>query len=134
MKLGTETGSLTNHLYSRAVIGQPEPVVGMGATILMWTDRHAATIIDTWKDTKKGTIYVHVREDTAKRTDTNGYGGTQVYEYSPNFNGTKSVFRQEPDGSWMQVVPGSGNRVTWKKSPGPGLRIGEREAYRDPCF
>ena len=44
MKLGTQTGSLTNHIYSRAVIGQPNPEIGMGATVLCWTDRHAATI------------------------------------------------------------------------------------------
>ena len=32
MKLGTETGSMTNHIYSRATKGQPDPAVGMGAT------------------------------------------------------------------------------------------------------
>lgn len=32
MKLGTQTGSVINHLYSRGVIGQPTPEVGMGAT------------------------------------------------------------------------------------------------------
>ncbi len=44
MKLGTQTGSVINHLHSRAVIGQPEPVVGMGATMLLWSDRRACTI------------------------------------------------------------------------------------------
>jgi hypothetical protein len=44
MKLGTHTGSLTNHIYSRAVPITPE--VGMGCTLLSWSDRHPATIID----------------------------------------------------------------------------------------
>ena len=34
MKLGSQTGSVINHLYSRAVIGQPKPKVGMGCTLL----------------------------------------------------------------------------------------------------
>jgi primosomal protein N' len=46
MKLGAQTASLTNHLQSRATIGQPEPTVGMGATLLGWTDRYAGTIVE----------------------------------------------------------------------------------------
>jgi len=30
MKLGTQTASLVNNLYSRGVIGEPVPEVGMG--------------------------------------------------------------------------------------------------------
>ena len=44
MNLGAQTGSVINHLHSRAVIGQPEPKPGMGCTILKWSDRDAATI------------------------------------------------------------------------------------------
>ena len=34
MKLGSQTGSVINHLLARGTIGQPEVKVGMGATIL----------------------------------------------------------------------------------------------------
>ena len=131
MKLGTETGSLVNHLYSRAVVGQPEPVVGMGATILMWTDRHAATIIEVWTDAS-GWAFVTVQADHAKRTDQNGQSESQTYEYSANPNGAKRTWRQVEGGTWQEVELGATKR--WKKTGGPGLRIGEREEYRDPCF
>lgn len=38
MKLGTQTGSTTNYLMS-GVKGQPAPEIGMGVTLLHWTDR-----------------------------------------------------------------------------------------------
>ncbi|MBI0325563.1 hypothetical protein [Burkholderia plantarii] len=48
---------LVNHLQARAVIGQPEPVVGMGVTILAWTDRYAGTIVKIEK-LRSGTVRV----------------------------------------------------------------------------
>jgi hypothetical protein len=44
MKLGSQTASLSNHLLSRAVIGEPEVKAGMGVTFLSWTDRDPGTI------------------------------------------------------------------------------------------
>ena len=35
MQLGKQTASINNHLLSRAVIGQPSPKLGMGATLLI---------------------------------------------------------------------------------------------------
>lgn len=70
MRLGTQTGSVTNHILSRATIGQPEPTVGMGATLLGWTDRHACTIVEV--SMERDRIVVTVQEDNAKRTDSNG--------------------------------------------------------------
>lgn len=130
MKLGTETASLTNHIYSRAVKGQPEPMAGMGATILCWTDRHAATIVETWKGTNLRTFLI-VREDYAKRTDQNGLSENQTWTFEPNPNGASHVFRQANDGTWEPVEL---NNRRWRKTGGPGLRIGEREEYRDPSF
>ena len=45
LKLGTETGSLINHLYSRSA-QIDEIAVGVGATIISWSDRRAGTIIE----------------------------------------------------------------------------------------
>ncbi len=74
MRVGKHTGSLVNHLMS----GNPTPpTVGEGATILMWTDRHAYTVTEVSKDGKKVTI----RRDKAVRTDGYGMSDAQQYRY-----------------------------------------------------
>jgi hypothetical protein len=131
MKLGSQTGSVTNHIYSRATRGQPDPVVGMGATVLCWTDRHAATIIDV-QLTGKGTI-VRVRRDKATRVDSNGFSESQQYLYEPQTSGPFETFLF--DGSrWQELTMNERTGRLNKVKGGRGLRIGEREEYWDPCF
>ena len=74
MRLGRETNSITNWMLSTTK-GAPEPVVGMGATILMWTDRHAATIVKVTPCT------IHVKRDKAIRVDGGGMTEMQKYRY-----------------------------------------------------
>jgi predicted GIY-YIG superfamily endonuclease len=131
LKLGTQTGSLTNHLYSRQTIGQPEPAVGMGATILGWTDRHAATIMVIW--TERGSRYIGVRQDIATRVDKNGMSESQEYTYQPNPDGHEQIFRQEKTGGW-QAVSFNAETKRYRKVEGSGLRIGERDEYYDYSF
>ena len=136
MKLGTQTASMTNHIMSRAVIGQPEPTVGMGATILCWTDRHAATIVEVFfagKGKSGPHLYVKVQEDKATRTDQNGMSEMQRYEYAPNPQGRIYTFRREKNGAWTPVVF-SEKAKRWCKVEGEGLRIGERAKYHDFSF
>lgn len=129
LKLGSQTGSVTNHIYSRMTLGQPDPVVGMGVTFLHWTDRSAGTIIEVFKIGND--LAIKAQGDNAERTDKNGFSEDQTYEYTPNPKGAVSVWRFR-NGAWEKVFlnPDS-NR--WKKSGG-GLIIGKREAYWDPCF
>ena len=127
MKLGSETNSLTNHLLSRAVIGQPEPTVGMGATILCWTDRHPATIVAIVDG------ILTVQEDNHKRIDSNGMSESQDYEYTRNPTGATYYFRAGKDGKWQEVVKNE-NTGRWNRSASAGLRIGEREKYHDFSF
>lgn len=108
LKLGSETGSLINHVYSRC--GQPVPEVGMGATILCWSDRHAGTII---KVTPK---QIHVQYDIAKNVGTYH---DQKYEYTPNPDGRIVIFRMTKRG--------------WKSQSG-GLLIGVRDEHFDTEF
>lgn len=131
MKLGTQTGSVINHLHSRAVIGQPEPVVGMGATVLLWSDRHAATITNVQQ--VRGKLIVTVQNDRATLVAGSSHDGSAEYRYSRNPGGSENHFRREDDGRWQRVVI---NRQTgrWGKVSGSGLRIGEREEYLDPSF
>ncbi len=90
-------------------------MVGMGATIVMWSDRHAATIVKVTR------TQIHVQQDNARRIDGNGVSIYQEYEYTPNpkakiivYRKTKRGYRETGGGSW--------------------LRIGEREEYYDPDF
>ena len=107
---GTETGSLMNHLLSR---GNVAPQVGMGVTLLFWTDREAGTIIKVNPKT------FTVQMDHAKRTDNNGMSESQEYEYTPNPNGRIYVFRLTKKG--------------WR-SKGTGCLIGQRRQYHDYSF
>ena len=131
LKAGRDTGSLTNHLYSRMTKNMPEPVVGMGATLLSWTDREAATIVQVVK-LKNGGWIVAVTEDTAKRIDSNGFSESQEYEYTSNPDGARTCFRYEDGKGWRQVRETDKGR--WKLTGGKGLLIGAREKYHDFSF
>lgn len=74
MKLGTETGSVMNHLRSN---DPTPPVVGKGATELMWTDRKAYFVNAVSKDGKTCTI----EKARAIRTDKRGMAEAQDYRY-----------------------------------------------------
>lgn len=119
MKLGTGTGSLVNHLMSGHV-GGPTPVVGMGATILHWTDRKAATVVKVSPSGKT----VWVKADTATRVDRNGMSESQVYRYAPNPDAPVKAFRLGKHG-WRE----SGSR-----GRGAALHLGHRASYHDYSF
>lgn len=112
MRLGTETGSLMNHVMTAST--QPVPEVGMGATICCWSDRHAATIV------KVTASQIHVQEDIATRTDENGMSECQTYSYQPNREAAVIVFRKTKRG--------------WRSKCGTGLLIGTRRHYYDYSF
>lgn len=129
MQLGTQTGSLMNHIMSRQVVGQPEPVVGMGATILCWSDREAGTVVEVF--TKGKTKYIKVQHDTAIRIDQNGMSESQEYHYSPNPHGQIEIFRIGRSGLWEAVYLSEFNRYV---KCSKGLKLGVREKYYDFSF
>jgi len=134
MRLGSQTGSLVNHLASAAVRGQPEPVVGMGATVLYWSDRHACTIVEVGTIGKA--VKVVVQRDRATRTDKLGMTDSgQQYSYAPDPQGARQTFRQGKDGRWHEV---HWNRDTkrWngRAERGNGLQIGVRREHYDFSF
>lgn len=126
MKLGTETISVTNYLMS-GTKGAPKPEVGMGATILMWSDRHAATIVgvETFKSgARKGDVsVVRIQEDKSVRVDGNGQSEDQQYEFVPNPNAPIKTYRVNSRGAFKATTGAYGT-----------LRIGDRDEYRDPSF
>lgn len=129
MRLGTETGSIVNHLMAGSK--QPTPVVGMGATILLWTDRHAATVFRVFAVGK--TPYIEIREDKARRVDSNGMSEEQDYEFKTNPSGSRSTWRLGRSGDWERVEFNQQTR-RWSKSGGRGLLLGHRDSYHDFSF
>ena len=114
MRAGTDTGSLVNHVMSGST-NQP-PTVGMGATILGWTDRHAATVVKVSPNGKT----VTVQQDTATRVDQNGMSDAQSYTFKPNPSGTLQTFRLTKKG--------------WRSPGGGYVTFGHRSEYYDYSF
>jgi hypothetical protein len=129
MKLGTETGSVINNMYSRMLNGAPEPEIGMGATVLLWSDRHAATVVE-WDPKRK---IVTVTEDIAKVVKGSTIDGSAEYEYETNPDGPIASYRLE-DRGWVQVRFNEETKRWNKVGSGPGLIVGKRDEYRDPSF
>lgn len=108
----TQYGSLVNtFMGSRGVV----PEVGMGVTIVHWSDRSAGTV--TWVSPSGKTI--RYRGDRAIRTDSNGMSEAQSYRYE-----------QIPDGHERTA------RLTKRGWRDKGVKIvlGVRDAYYDYTF
>jgi len=134
MKLGTETGSLYNYIYSRAVIGEPKIYLGLGATILGWTDRYPCTIVEIATKRNGSLDYIVVQEDDAKRIDKNGMSEDQTYEYTRNEDGRTHYYRKDKKGIWRSCIrKGQTGRIVYTRD-NRGLTIGERDKYYDFSF
>ena len=135
MKAGTETGSLVNHLYSRAVVGAPQPEVGMGATLLRWTDREAATVTDVCHlaTSKTHDLRITVREDDYQVTGGSTHDGSAKFAFTPRPEGYAYHFRRlRKTGQWQEVIRNQ-DTGRWLKAD-MGLLVGYREKYVDPSF
>ena len=129
MKFGTQTGSLFNHIMANGSVKDIIPGE-TGATLLSWSDRHAATVIELFK---KGKFeYVVVQRDHVKRIDNNGMSEGQTYEYTRNAEGSKSTFRITDNGFIRVYVDSETGR--FKKCGSGGLMIGRRDQFFDFSF
>ena len=109
-----DTNSLVNMMMSGS---NKTPTVGMGATELMWTDRHAYTVVKVCTPRK-----VMVRRDTATRTDKNGWSEDQTYTFEPGKEGYDEAVTLRKDGKWRGSNGGS------------LFTLGRRDEYSDPNF
>lgn len=107
--------NLTN--YAMGHIKSLAPEVGMGATILMYSDRIACTIISI-----KNNRCVLIQEDHHERTDNNGMSESQTYKFSPDPNGIVHKVTLRRGGYW--AISKSTTRVV----------LGERDHYYDFSF
>ena len=115
MKLGRDTNSMSNYLMS-GTNGQPKPEVGMGVTLLRWTDRRAGTITRVSESGKS----FWFKQDIATRTDANGMSESQDYRYEADPSAREQMARQKKSGAWQ--------------SEGTQLALGYRDEYYDYTF
>ena len=97
------------------------PVVGMGATEYVGSDRYPNTIVKVITPKK-----IIVQRDNFTRTDKNGLSESQEYVYSRNGEAYFVTVSLRKNGRW--VVEGQ------KAKGGIGFEIGYRRAYLDPSF
>lgn len=114
-------GSLMNIVAAGARSRDPE--VGMGATMLAWTDRHAATIVAVSESGRS----VDVQRDIARRVDNLGMTDSgQCYEFTPDPTAAVLTYTLRRNGRWVRKgAPMRGGSV---------LLIGRRDEFYDFSF
>jgi hypothetical protein len=111
----TTTGSLVNNLSSGA--GRSiTPTIGMGATQLMHSDRHAYTVVWVSKSGKT----IRVQADHAKRMDSRGMDECQSYLHTANPEGEIHTVRLTKRG--------------WRSKQAGNFALGYRSTYHDYSF
>jgi len=120
----------TTNLKGREVIGKHwsgdpifKPQVGDACTKYIGSDRYAGTIVAVSKSGKRVTWR---QDETIPAEGHEGPFGRQRYDYLPVENGYTMEFSLRKSGSWRVVGESDRN--------GYGLRMGERDTYRDPHF
>ena len=96
MKPNSETGSFINMLMSS---NNTLPEVGKGATVLLYSDRHAYEVIEVSDDKKR----VVIQKYDTKRTDNNGISELQEYEYKKLYEYTEVIVWR--NGAWRRECP-----------------------------
>ena len=107
-------GNLINRILEDAA--PPEPKPGMGATELLWSDRHAGTIIDILSPKK----ILWQRDKATRVEDTDGY----TYERDPK--APQYTFTLRKNGRWVMQYD--------SMSTGISLLIGARDERYDRSF
>ena len=135
--------SLTNDTMQRATKGQPEPTIGMGATLLSYSDRHAATITAVNSlSYNRWDCLIRVQQDVARMVSGSGHDGSAVYEFTRNPEAKVLMFaRRVGTGRWDSVRlaeykhrSGATSSRFVSADVGRGLAIGFRSEYYDPHF
>jgi hypothetical protein len=116
---------MINSVLAAGVIGAPTPEVGMGATMLLHSDRHAYTIVgvEHFKSgARKGQVRtVYATRDQAVRVDTNGMSESQEWVFLPANDGIVSRFTLKKNGRYTD-------------KGGATLAVGYRSEYYDFAY
>lgn len=114
-------GSLANLIAADARSRRPE--IGMGATMLSWTDRHPATVVSV----SETGLEVGAQRDIARRVDDGGPTDVaQRYDYTPDPDARVDTYTLRRNGNWV--------RKGEPMRKGAVLLIGARDEYYDFSF
>lgn len=115
-------GSLVNMMIGQSGKNE-EPEVGMGATMLGWTDRNAATIVEVNKTKTR----IGVQRDKATRIDDKGMTDSgQEYTFERDPGAHIVYYSLRKNGRWIRV----GEPI----HSGARVAIGYRDEYYDFSF
>lgn len=117
--LGTRFGSFQNGQLGNTE--SLEPVVGMGATRISYTDRSAYTVIEV--GVYRGRKYAILQRDNAIRTDNYGMSDCQSYRYEPN-----------PEAGTIKAVLCNDGLWHMNNKQGANILIGHRDEHYDYSF
>ena len=132
--------SLTNRLQEGAAVTEV-PKVGDGATLFLYSDRHAYTVRMVRVSPSGKTIEIRASRDEARRTDNNGFSESQDYEYTTE--PPLDVPFSEDIGEMFKSVSGKPFRIVYAESNPDApdgvslwmgsaiLRVGHRDKYYD---
>lgn len=107
-------GSLFNAMYDQTRSKTPDR--GMGATEIMYSDRHPYTVTNIISARR-----IMVRADIATRTDTNGFSENQEYSYVEDETAPEITLFINKFGRWKRLGDAGGSTYL----------IGKREEYYD---
>jgi hypothetical protein len=118
------TNSLVNGVMGGA--RQIEPEVGMGATVLHWTDRSPATIVAVHRNKSGAVTGVSIQGDVATVIKGGEHNGSAEYTYAANPEAPITRYTVRQNGAFVREGSGAKN--------GERIAIGRRERYYDPSF
>lgn len=93
--------------------------VGDSATMLLYSDAHAGTVVYVSASGKT----IKVQRDTAKRTDKNGQSEDQRYAYERNPGGPVTTYRFSSRYGWIN-----------RNATARRCLVGVRREWYDPTF
>lgn len=107
-----------------------EPEVGMGATLLMWSDRAPVTIAKVNRfasGARKGQVReIHVVPDTWTVVSGSVHDGSAKYDITPADLDNADTLRRAS--VYRPTAKG------WRSATGNKLSVGTRDVYSDPSF
>ncbi len=106
---------------THGITGMPDPEIGMGATVLHFSDREAHTVVKI--NSAKSIV---IQADKWERTDNNGMSEEQDYEFSRNPEGSTRVVIKRKNGWWIPKG--------YPMNDSPRVLLGKRERYHDFTF
>lgn len=100
------------------------PVVGMGATISVGSDRYPYTVCEVITENR-----ILIQADDYRRTDKNGVSESQEYEYTPQPDSLRIEIKRRKDPRYLNAWFGKGG-----KKNGERYYVGSRRCFQDPSF